>query len=190
MKKSFGAKTLVFPTPVFIVGTYDKTGKANIATVAWGGICCSDPPCLGISLREATQTFHNIVEHKAFTVNIPSEKYIKQADYCGIESGKRVDKFSVTGLTAVRSELVDAPYIKEFPFIVECVLFQTIKLGLHTEFVGAIKDVKVDDEMVDNNGKINVEKIRPISWDPSTHGYFGIGMFLGMGFSVGKTLKT
>ena len=189
MKKSFGAKTLVFPTPIFIIGTYDKAGKANAATAAWGGICCSVPPCLAVSFREATQTFHNIIEHNAFTVNIPSEKFVKQADYFGIESGKRVDKFLETGLTAVHSELIDAPYIKEFPYIIECSLFQTNKLGLHTQFIGEIKDVKVDDDMLDENGQIDVEKIRPVSWDPANHGYFGIGSLLGMAFSVGKTIK-
>ena len=103
MKRSLGAKTIVFPTPVFIVGTYDKNAKANAAAVAWGGICCSDPVCVSISLREATYTYGNILESKAFTVNIPSEKYIKEADYFGIASGRTEDKFSLTGLTPVKS---------------------------------------------------------------------------------------
>jgi flavin reductase (DIM6/NTAB) family NADH-FMN oxidoreductase RutF len=84
MKKSIGANTIVFPAPVFVVGTYDKDGKANAMTASWAGICCSKPPCIYVSLREATYTYGNIVSRKAFTVSIPSQKYIKQADYFGL----------------------------------------------------------------------------------------------------------
>ena len=119
MKKSLGAKTIVYPTPVFVVGTYDSEGKPNVMTAAWGGICCSKPPCVMISLREATYTYGNIVERKAFTISITPEKYIKEADYFGIATGKKDDKFSVSGLTPVGSDVVDAPYVQEFPFIVK-----------------------------------------------------------------------
>src|SRR4030066_2352802 len=120
MKKSMGAKTLVFPTPVWVVGTYDQAGKPNMMTVAWGGICCSMPPCIAVSLRKATYTYGSLMERKAFTVNVPSEDYVKEADYIGLASGRDVDKFAATGLTAVKSDLVDAPYVKEFPLILEC----------------------------------------------------------------------
>lgn len=102
MKKSLGAKTIVYPTPVFIVGTYDKSGKPNAMNVAWGGLCCSSPPCVAISVRKATYTYGNIVERKAFTINIPSEAYVKEADYFGVASGAKADKFSVTKLTPVK----------------------------------------------------------------------------------------
>ncbi|KRT71616.1 MAG: hypothetical protein XU12_C0037G0001, partial [Deltaproteobacteria bacterium CSP1-8] len=106
MKKSMGAKTLVFPTPVWVVGTYDKEGKPNMMTVAWGGICCSMPPCVAVSLRKATYTYGSLMERKAFTVNVPSEFHCREADYIGIVSGKNTDKFAATGLTPVRSEVV------------------------------------------------------------------------------------
>ncbi|MGZ4903138.1 MAG: flavin reductase family protein, partial [Halobacteriota archaeon] len=109
MKKSIGAQHTGFPAPVFVVGTYDLEGKPNVMTAAWGGICCSAPPCVAVSLREATYTYRNILERKAFTISIPSEKYVKEADYFGIASGKHVDKFSATGLTPAKSEIVDAP---------------------------------------------------------------------------------
>lgn len=84
MKKSFGAKTLVFPTPVWVVGTYDRVGKPNVMTAAWGGVCCSSPPCVAVSLRKATCTYGNIVERKAFTISVPSEAYAREADYIGV----------------------------------------------------------------------------------------------------------
>ena len=120
MKKSLGAQTIVYPTPVFIVGSYDKNNKPNAMAVAWGGICCSSPPCVAVSLRAATYSHGNIMAKKAFTVNIPSEKYVKECDYFGIASGRNKNKFGATGLTAVKSDIVDAPYIKEFPLVLEC----------------------------------------------------------------------
>lgn len=101
-------------------------------TAAWGGISCSDPPCISISLREATYTYHSILESKAFTISIPSEDHVQEADYFGIASGMDVDKFRATGLTPVKSEVVNAPYVGEFPFVVECELLQHVKIGLHT----------------------------------------------------------
>ena len=136
MKKSIGAKTFVFPTPVFVVGSYDKSDKPNAMVVAWGGICCSKPPCVAISIREATYTYGNIMARKAFTISIPSEKYIQEADYFGIVSGRTEDKFAATKLTPVKSDLVDAPYVKEFPFAVECSVIQIVKLGSHTTIRG------------------------------------------------------
>lgn len=186
MKKSLGAQTIVFPTPVFIVGSYDKTGKPNAAAVAWGGICCSEPPCVSISLRETRHTYVNILEKKAFTVSIPSEKYIKEADYFGIVSGKTEDKFSSTGLTPVKSELVDAPYVKEFPLVLECNLIKNVKIGIHTMFIGQIKDVKADEEVLVKGAVPDIEKIKPLIFNPANRTYYGVGKYLSEAFSVRK----
>ena len=185
MKKSLGAATLVFPTPVFIVGTYDKAGKPNAMSVAWGGICCSKPPCVSIALREATYTYGNLLGRKAFTISIPPEKYIEEADYFGIASGRTEDKFAKTGLTPVKSELVDAPYVQEFPFVLECALLQSVKIGLHTLFVGEIKDVKADEDVI-VNGIPDIEKIKPMVFNPANRTYYGIGRYLSDAFSIGK----
>jgi flavin reductase (DIM6/NTAB) family NADH-FMN oxidoreductase RutF len=189
MKKSLGAKTVVYPTPVFVVGSFDSDGKPNVMTAAWGGICCSKPPCVNISLRKATYSYGNIMERKAFTLNIPSDEHMKEADYFGLVSGKTTEKFADTGLTPVKSEVVDAPYVQEFPVVVECTLFQTVELGLHTLFVGEVKDVKVDESCVGEGGVPNVEKIAPISFAPEPPSYFALGKFLGKAFSVGKDIK-
>ncbi|MEP9410550.1 MAG: flavin reductase family protein [Candidatus Brocadia sp.] len=190
MKKSLGAKTIVYPTPVFIVGTYDKAGKPNVMNVAWGGLCCSSPPSIAISLRKATYTYGNIVDRKAFTVNIPSETHVKEADYFGIASGSNEDKFSTTGLTPVKSELVDAPYIGEFPLILECKLTHAVEIGLHTQFIGEILDVKADEFVLGENGVIDIEKIHPILYAPEIRAYYGIGVCLGKAFSIGKQIKS
>ena len=188
MKKSLGAKTIVYPTPVLVVGTYDKAGKANAMTAAWGGICCSRPPCVAVSLRKATYTHGNIVERKAFTISIPSESYVREADYFGIASGKTEDKFSVTGLTPVRSDLVDAPYVKEFPFALECRLLHTIEIGLHTQFIGEIVDIKADESVLGEDGALDIGKVKPILFAPESSAYYGVGEYLGKAFSIGKKI--
>ena len=189
MKKSLGAKTVAVPTPTWLVGTYDAGGRPNIATVAWGGVCSSEPPSVAISLRKSRYSYDAIVARQAFTVNVPSEAYVREADFAGIFSGRDGDKFTATGLTAVRSELVDAPYVSEFPLVLECRLIHTIEIGIHTQFVGEIIDVKADAAVLDANGLPDGEKVRPIVYDTGTRNYFGLGKVIGKAFSIGKELQ-
>ena len=188
MKKSLGAKPIVCPTPVFVVGTYDAEGKPNMMTVAWGGICCSQPPCVAVSLRKATYSYANIVDKKAFTLNIPSVSQIKEADYVGIYSGRKEDKFKVTGLTAVKSELVEAPFIGEFPLVIECKLLHTIEIGLHTQFIGQIVDIKADESALGEDGALDIERVSPILFAPQSRTYYGVGEYLGKAFSIGREI--
>lgn len=189
MKKSLGAKTLIVPTPVWCVGSYDSGGAANVMTIAWGGICCSKPPCVTISLREATYTYGSIMERQAYTISVPSEQYAREADFFGLVSGRSIDKFERSGLTPVRSELVDAPYVGEFPLILECKVIHHYKIGLHTQFVGEIVDCKIDESMVDGDGGPDIEKIRPLVFSPGTQKYHGVGEFIGKAFKVGKEVR-
>jgi flavin reductase (DIM6/NTAB) family NADH-FMN oxidoreductase RutF len=186
MKKSLGAKIIVCATHVWVVGTYDKEGKPNIMTAAWGGVCCSQPPCVAISLRKATYTYGSIVNRKAFTINIPSQDYLKQTDYVGIYSGKSTNKFSDAKLTPIQSNFVDAPYIKEFPLTLECKLLHTIEIGLHTQFIGEIVDVKVEDSALGENGLPDVGKIVPFFFSPEAGTYYKVGEYLGKAHSIRK----
>lgn len=188
MKKSLGAKTHALPTPVWLVGSYDADGKPNLVTIAWGGICSSLPPAVTISLRDSRHSFDAIMERKAFTVNIPSEAFVREADYAGLVSGRDADKFATAKLTPVRSELVDAPYVAEFPMIMECRLLQTVEIGIHTQFIGEIVDVKVDEDALDENGAPDAAKVKPIIFNPSNRLYHSVGAVLGKGFSIGKEL--
>ena len=188
MKTSLGAKALLFPTPVLMVGTFDQDGKPNLMNAAWGGICCSDPPCVGVSLRKARHSYDAIVQRQAFTVWIACESRMVEADFIGMASGRSVDKFAAAGLTAVRSELVDAPYAAEFPVVLECRLLQTVEIGLHTQFIGEILDVKADSGVLGGDGLPDILKIRPLVYDTAHKGYHGVGPLLGQAFSVGKEL--
>lgn len=188
MKRSLGPKTLTLPAPAWLVGTYDADGRPNLATVAWGGVCSSEPPSVAISLRKSRHSYDAIVQRKAFTINVPSESHVRATDFAGIVSGRDVDKFVAAGLTPVRSELVDAPFVDEFPLVLECRLLHIIELGIHTQFVGEIVDVKADQAVLDPHGLPDAEKVRPIIYDTGTRNYFGIGQLLGKGFAVGKDL--
>ena len=189
MKKSLGVKTLACPTPLWVVGTYDSEGKPNVMTIAWGGICCSKPQSVNISLRKATYSYSNIIDRKAFTINIPSEKYAKEADYFGIVTGSKTNKFADTGLTPLKSDLVDAPYIKEFPLILECKMAHNTEIGTHTLFVGEIIDVKADESVLGENGLPDINKVQPVLFAPEVRTYHGIGKTLGKAFSMGKEIQ-
>jgi flavin reductase (DIM6/NTAB) family NADH-FMN oxidoreductase RutF len=189
MKRSFGPKILAYPTPSWVICAYDKNGKPTGMTVAWGGVCSSVPPCVNVCIRKATYTHECISARKAFTVNIPSEKYAKEMDHFGIASGRNEDKFAKTGLTAVKGEKVDAPYIDEFPIVLECKLVQTMEVGIHTMFIGEIVDAKADESVLDGSGIPDITKIKPIIFVPEHRDYAGIGELLGTAFSIGKTLK-
>ncbi|OGU10425.1 MAG: flavoredoxin [Geobacteraceae bacterium GWC2_58_44] len=188
MKKSLGAATHVMPTPVWLVGTYDKEGKPNIATVAWGGVCCSDPASVAISLRKSRHTYNAILERQAFTINVASESFAREADYAGIASGRDVDKFAAAGLTPVRSDLVDAPYVAEFPLVIECRLLQTVEVGVHTQFIGEIIDVKAEEDVLDANGVLDATKVLPLVYSPANRTYYRLGTAVGKGFDIGKEL--
>ena len=186
MKIEIEPMAFAVPTPVWVIGTYDKEGKPNAMTAAWGGICCSKPPCVGISVQKVRHTFDSINLRKAFTVNVPSEDYAQEADYFGIGSGKSADKFAATGLTAVKSNLVDAPYVDEFPLILECKVVHAIEIGIHTLFVGEIVGIKADEAVLGEKDLPDIEKVHPIVYTPEVRTYYGIGRFIGKAFAIGK----
>lgn len=186
MKRTLGARTLVYPHPVFLVGTYDAAGRANVMTAAWAGICCSKPPCVAVSLRKATYSHASIVHSQAFTINIPSLAHVKEADYAGIASGRSGDKLAAMGLTPVRSELVNAPYVAELPVVLECKLVHTFELGLHTQFVGEILDVKAEEDVLGDNGLPDIAKVMPLIYSSGNQCYYAVGERVAAAFSVGK----
>lgn len=186
MKKSLGAKTLLYPTPVMVVGTYDAEGRANAMTVAWGGIVCSKPPCVSVSIRASRASHANITARKAFTVSLPSQKHTAHADYFGIASGRDHDKFAQTSLTPVRSDLVDAPYVGEFPLVLECSVVGVHELGVHTLFIGEIVDVKVDEAMLTEDGRVDIALLKPILYAMDPGSYYAIGELVGSAYSIGK----
>jgi len=182
-KISLGAKTIVPPSPVWVIGSYDAEGKPNMMTASWVGVCCSDPPCVTVSLREATYTYGNIKQSGAYTVNIPSEELAAVAAFTGRVSGRDRDKFAATGLTPVRSELVNAPLVREFPLTVECKVIKTIELGLHTMFIGEIMDVKADSSILGGKKTPDPAKLNSFIYSVGGWGFYRVGEHID---SVGK----
>ena len=186
MKKSISVSQQVVPCPVWVIGSYSKEGIPNLMTAGWCGVCCSVPSCIAVSLREATLTYENIMERKAFTVNLPSLQYISEADYVGMESGRNADKFSKLGLTAVNSEIVDAPYVAEFPLVLECKVLHTFKIGLHTQFIGEILDMKIEEMFLDDTGHVAIEALNPLVYIPQINAYHTLGGKVGQSYAIGN----
>jgi flavin reductase (DIM6/NTAB) family NADH-FMN oxidoreductase RutF len=157
-------------------------------TAAWGGICNSRPPSIYVSLRKATYSHGNIMARRAYTVSIPSEQHVKEADWIGIASGRDVDKFAGAKLTPVRGSVVDAPYVDEFPVVIECRVKEIVELGLHTQFVGEIVDVKAEAEVLNAKGMIDIEKVKPLIFTPGAGTYHGVSKKLQDAF-ITKELK-
>jgi len=190
IKLSLRPQTILLPSPVLIIGTYCPDGKPNIMNAAWGGIASSSPPCISVSLREATLTYHNILRTNAFTVNFPSENYVREADFVGMVSGKDHDKFAEAHLTPERSQLVNAPIVKEFPYSLECKLLKQVELGLHTMFIGEIVGMVADSEIVNPEQVPDIEKVRPLVWGSfGSMAYYNIGTKQGRAFSCGNDLR-
>jgi flavin reductase (DIM6/NTAB) family NADH-FMN oxidoreductase RutF len=180
MKKTIQPQALLFPNPVLVICTSDADGKPNAATFAWGGIASSAPPAISVAVQKPRYTYDALMNRKAFTANLVPAKYAAEADYFGLVSGRNADKFAKTGLTAVRSEVVDAPYIAEFPYALECEVTHTLDLGRHILFIGEVKGTIVDDGTPDMWGG-NV-----ISWNAATRAYFTQGETVATAFESGK----
>jgi flavin reductase (DIM6/NTAB) family NADH-FMN oxidoreductase RutF len=183
MKTSIGIQPSIFPNPAVVVCTYDKNDVPNGVTLAWAGIASSGPSSVSIAVRPSRYSHAALLERRAFTLNMASAKYVSEADYFGCVSGKDGNKFETTGLTPVRAEFVDAPYIAEFPVNLECAVSHTLELGEHTLFVGEILDVKIDAELEEHVDDLwNMAQI--ITYDTSTRSYRLPGEKIGKAYSA------
>ena len=186
MRKNFGSKAWVYPMPVFIVGTYDDDGKPNAMNAAWGGIDCDDQ--INLCLSAGHKSTINLLKTKAFTVSMGTVDQLTACDYVGIASGNKVaDKFEKAGWHATKSEFVNAPIINELPMTVECELVSYDPEMCH--LVGRIVNVSADESILDEKGKIDPKKLRPITYDPVNHKYIALGEVVGNAFSDGMKLK-
>ncbi len=184
MKISLGVKAELYPKPALVIGSYDQAGKPNMMTAAWIGICNSNPLSIAVSMRPATYSYGNVTDMKAFTVNIPSSELAKYVDYAGRFSGKDVDKFKETGLTPVKGEFVNAPYIKEFPIVIECEVTAMHDLGSHRQFIGKVLDVKADVAILNAKGNVDVRLLNPLIYAGGN--YYETGRFIA---KVGESLN-
>lgn len=184
MRKDFGAKTYLYPQPVLMIGTYDEDGNPNLMNAAWGGV--SDFNQISIALAKH-KTTDNLLKSKAFTVSIATAKYVAACDYVGLVSlNSEPKKFEKSGFTAIKSEHINAPIIKELPLTLEC---EVVSFDEKTEIlVGKIINVSADESIL-TDGKIDPLKIDAIVYDPIEHNYFKLGKSIGHAFLIGNKLK-
>lgn len=185
MRKNFGAKSWIYPMPVLMVGTYDENGIPNVMNAAWGGVYDTDQ--IMICLSHDHKTTKNIRETGAFTVSFATASTVVPCDYVGIVSANSVpDKFERAGFHAEKSELVNAPVIKELPMTLECKLVKFNEDGI---CIGNIVNVSVDESVLDEKGQVDAKRLDPIIYDGVTHAYWSFGEKVGQAFSDGKKLK-
>jgi len=185
MRQNIGAKTAVYPMPVFIIGTYDENGVANAMNAAWGGI--SEDKEISICVSEGHKTTKNILANGCFTVSIATADYVKECDYVGLVSGNKVpNKLEKCGFHTVKSDRINAPIILELPMAVECELISYDAESCR--LVGKIVDINVDDSIL-TDGKVDPKKLRPITYDSFNHHYIALGQIVVNAFSDGKTIE-
>ena len=187
MKKDLGVVPAVYPMPVLMVAAYDKNEKVNVMNVAWGQICDEDKIILFIG--EGKKTWLNIRESKAFTVSLADKAHMDAADFFGIASGNKIDdKFERTGYHAAKSDKVHAPVIDEFPVAMECELLEFLHSDYVDGIVGKIVNVKADEAVLDDKGKIDPEKLQALMFDQFRHGYYVTGEQVGKAWNAGAAL--
>ncbi len=184
-KQVWKPSTILNPVPVVMVTCADTEGRGNIITLAWAGTINSEPPMLSISVRRERYSYGLIKEKGQFAVNLTTQKLAYATDLCGVKSGKDIDKFKAAKLTAVKAAVIDVPIIKESPVSLECVVKNRLELGSHDMFIAEIVAVNVEEGLLDEKGKLMMEKAGLICY---SHGkYWTLGEELGFfGYSVAK----
>ena len=187
-KQIWKAGNMVYPVPAVMVSLMDKNGKANIITVAWTGTVCSDPPMAYISVRKERYSHPILVETGEFVINLTTEKLAKITDFCGVRSGRDVDKFKEMNLTNGKSSKIAAPLSQESPANIESKVKQVIELGSHDMFLAEVVAVQVDEKYMNSNGRFDLNAAGLMAY---SHGeYLALGKKLGtFGYSVRKKNK-
>ena len=184
-KQVWKPSTMLNPVPIVMVTCADAAGKPNIITVGWAGTINSEPPMLSISVRKERYSYDLIKDRGQFAVNLATQRLVRATDLCGVKSGRDTDKFALTGLTPEKASVIDVPIIKESPVSLECVVKKIVELGSHDMFIAEIVSVDTDEALLDDKGKLLLEKADLICY---SHGkYWGLGKELGFfGYSVAK----
>ena len=188
-KQVWKAGNMVYPLPAVMVSTADKSGKSNILTIAWTGTICTNPAMVYISVRPERYSYHMLKESGEFVINLTTEQLAKATDYCGVRSGKDVDKWKEAHLTPAKAEKLQyAPVIEECPVNIECKVTEVKKLGSHHMFLADVLAVHADPQYMDEKKKFHLNYAKPLVY---SHGeYLGIGKKLGtFGYSVKKKKK-
>lgn len=184
-KQTFKPGNMLYPLPAVMVSCQGNDKKPNIITVAWAGTVCTNPPMLSISVRPERYSYHLIEESGEFVVNLTTQNLVRATDFCGVRSGRDLDKFKECHLTPLPSKHLKAPGIAESPVNIECKVREIKPLGSHTMFLADVVNVTIDDTYLDENGRFHLNQSGLVTY---SHGeYFLLGKKLGtFGYSVAK----
>lgn len=187
-KQSWKPGNMLYPLPAVMVTVADRDGRDNIITVAWAGTVCTNPPMVSVSVRPERYSYHMLKETGEFVINLSTEELAYAVDYCGVRSGRDVDKFHEMKLTREKADFVSAPMIGESPVSIECRVKNVTELGSHHMFLAEVLAVHADEAYMDENNRFDLNKARPLTY---SHGeYFGLGRRIGsFGYSVKKKKK-
>lgn len=188
MKQTWKAGTMVYPVPAVMVSLGTNDEEHNIITIAWTGTICSDPAMTYISVRKERHSHKILKKNMEFVINLTTKDLAFATDFCGVKSGKDINKFKKMNLNKEKASKINTPLIKESPVNIECKVTEIIELGSHDMFLAKVVAVNVDEEYIDENGKFHLDKAKPIAY---SHGeYYELGNALGhFGFSVKKKKK-
>ncbi len=187
-KQMWKPGNMIYPVPVVMVSVADKEKRPNIITVAWTGTTCTNPAMAYISVRKERYSHGILMETGEFVINLTTEKLAYATDYCGVRSGRDVDKFKEMRLTPIEAQTISAPMIAESPVNIECKVKQILNLGSHDMFLAEVTAVHADEQYMDERGRFDLQKANPIVY---SHGeYYGLGKPIGtFGYSVKKKSK-
>ena len=188
-KVQMGPGTSIYPMPTLLVGA-NVDERPNFLAVAWGNMANADPPMAAVAIRASRHTRKGIEQNRTFSVNIPSADLVKEADYCGIASGARVDKVQACRFSVFYGKLDTAPMIEQCPVNLECSVVHSLELGSHTLYVGRIEEVHVSSDCL-TEGKIDLNKVKPLAFlgEPPRQ-YHAMGELLGKAFHIGLEIKS
>lgn len=184
-KQHWKGGNMLNPVPAVMVSLADQEGNANIITVAWAGTICTNPPMVSISVRPERFSYPTLMDTKEFVINLTSDELVEACDYCGVTSGRDINKFEKLGLHKLPMQVVAAPGIEESPVNMECKVVEVKELGSHTMFIAQVVGVTVDEKYMDESGKFHLNETGLVMY---SHGeYFRLGEKLGkFGYSVKK----
>lgn len=191
MKVNLKPRSMMYPSPAVVATAYDSEGKADACTLAFAAMCSHRPPAVMIAINSTLKrkTLKSILETKEFCIGFPSAEHAAQTDYMGIFSGYDTDKIDDVGFTHKKAEMVNAPVINEFKVSVECRVMHVAEVGSHTQITGEVVNIQADEDILNNKGKVDFEKLDPLAYDDVGYDYYRMGEKIADAFKIGLKYK-
>lgn len=191
MKKNLKPRAIMYPAPAAIASAYDEKGNTDACTLAFAAMCSHKPPCIMIAINSTLKrkTLKDILEREEFCIGFPNTDQVAEADYLGIETGYNTNKIEKIKFTTTPAEKINAPIINEFNVSIECKVKNITNIGSHTQIIAEIVNIQAEENLINDNGRINLKKLNPIVYDDVEYNYYEVGEKIADAFKVGKKFK-